>query len=503
MQQRHSASSAAEVASAAALVASIALVQGITEGPSQAAVSCSGTVSWSYQFPVNNPVIEMVIYYNSTNGGTNSACLYHRGAAYGKAARTDQLVAFLAAPHTDPRFTRRFDKLAVLLNGARGWDHRGHDRKNRVLRPPVSVTTEPELLGPQVTLFEHALRLHQQHPDGALPRNGEPYPDHGRHRSRPSTRRARDRRLHGADVAVILDKHFSQPDAQASELVDGFRDVYVPIHRNDHIVAAALRADRQRMRQTGRWLVRRSNDRNAATVGLALLAADWAEDDIPLIQTIGLLSDHFGPLAAEALQRRRGGAEALQWLAERVAGWGRVYVVEALCRLGAANTRAWLLRHACDGDYLNGYFAGTVATTAHLSEAITSTDVDDELIDHTGRLLRIMADCGGMGVTLEHYPPAPVVLAAHSAHLAQQSPTADRYMDAAVIANYLVAKPPNRCGCTAEQRDRVVQRYLAVLDRPDWRNVVRVGLGPTSDFLAWFTDHIAARLRLSDAFRPG
>lgn len=193
------------------------------------------------------------------------------------------------------------------------------------------MTTEPGLLGPQIALFEHALRLHQQHPDGALPRDGEPFPDDDRHRSRPSYRRARDRRLYGADVAVILDRHFSKPDARASELVDGLRDVYVPIHRNDHIIAAALRADQQRVRQTGRWLVRHSSDRNAATVGLALLAADWSDDDIPLIQTIGLLSNHFGPLAAEALQRRHGGAEALRWLAERVAGWGRVYVVEALC----------------------------------------------------------------------------------------------------------------------------------------------------------------------------
>ncbi|GAB3854943.1 hypothetical protein GCM10029963_48760 [Micromonospora andamanensis] len=243
-------------------------------------------------------------------------------------------------------------------------------------------------------------------------------------------------------------------------------------------------------------MVRHGTDRNAVAVGLTLLSAVGAEDDIPLIQTIGLLSDWFGPLVAEALQRRRGGAEALLWLAERVAGWGRVYVVEALCRQGAARSRAWLLRHACDGDYLNGYFAGQVATTAHLHEAITSTDVDDDLVDHTGRLLRVMADCGGMGMTLEHYPPAPVVLAAHAAHLAQQSPTANRYVDAAIIAHHLTAKPPNRCGCTAEQRDHIVQQYLAVLDRPDWRDAVRAGLSPTSDFFAWFTGHVAARLRL-------
>ncbi|GIF42361.1 hypothetical protein BC793_11911 [Actinoplanes xinjiangensis] len=250
------------------------------------------------------------------------------------------------------------------------------------------------------------------------------------------------------------------------------------------------------MRQTGRWLVRHSIDRNAATVGLALLTADWAEEDIPLIQTIGLLSDHFGPLAAEALQRRRGGAQALQWLTKRAAGWGRVYLVEALCRQDAASSRAWLLRHASDGDYLNGYFAGKVATTAHLHEAITSATADDELIDHTGRLLRTMADCGGMGMTLEHYPPAPVVLAAHAAHLARQSPTANRYVDAAMIADYLIARPPNRCGCTGEQRDRIVQQYLAVLEQPEWRAAIRAGLNPTSDFFAWFTGHVAARLRL-------
>jgi hypothetical protein len=72
------------------------------------------------------------------------------------------------------------------------WNHADHDRENRVLRPPVSVTAEPGLLGSQTTLFEHALRLHQHVPDGALPRDGEPHPDDERHRQRPA-RSAKDR----------------------------------------------------------------------------------------------------------------------------------------------------------------------------------------------------------------------------------------------------------------------------------------------------------------------
>ncbi|WP_198318643.1 hypothetical protein [Pseudofrankia inefficax] len=229
---------------------------------------------------------------------------------------------------------------------------------------------------------------------------------------------------------------------------------------------------------------------------MALLATDWAQEDIPLIQTIGLLSDRFGSLAAEALQRRRGGEQALMWLAQRVAGWGRVYVIEALCRQGAHTSRPWLLRHACDGDFLNGYFAGEVATAAHLHEAIVGTDVDDELVDHTGRLLKIMADCGGMGMTLERYPPAPIVLAAHAAHLGRQMPAVNRYVDAALIAHQLAKRSAERFGCTAEQRDQVVRQYLAVLDRQDWCDTVRAGLDRNSDFFTWFASVIAVRLHL-------
>ncbi|MEU8264792.1 hypothetical protein AB0C02_29765 [Micromonospora sp. NPDC048999] len=76
------------LASVAALTTSFATVQVITEVPSEAAVSCSGTITYRQAVPVGNPVLELVIYYNSTNGGTNSACANHLGAAYGKPART-------------------------------------------------------------------------------------------------------------------------------------------------------------------------------------------------------------------------------------------------------------------------------------------------------------------------------------------------------------------------------------------------------------------------------
>ena len=101
-----------------------------------------------------------------------------------------------------------------------------------------------------------------------------------------------------------------------------------------------------------------------------------------------------------------------------------------------------------------------------------------------------------MGMTLEHYPPASIVLASHSAHLGEQTPTVSRYLDAAVIADHLAEKAPERFGCTAEQRGHLVQQYLAVLDRQDWCDTARTGLDPNSDYFAWFVGNVATRRRL-------
>ncbi|QFZ17297.1 hypothetical protein [Saccharothrix syringae] len=334
--------------------------------------------------------------------------------------------------------------------------------------------------GPRTSLYEHVLRLHEQHPDGPLPRGGEPFPNDPPRRGRRPART--DRRLAGADAAAVLDRYLAG-DAHPSALVGAFRELSVPIHPNDHLAAAALRTDRERVRRTGRWLVRHGPAEADVLVGLALLASDWDEDDIPLIRTIGLSALTFGPLAAAALQRRRGGADALLWLGERVTGWGRVSVVEALCRVGGERARPWLLRRACDGDFLNAYFAGEVATAAHLHHAIT-TGSDDALVDHTGRLLVVLGCASGMGTTLGGYPPARAVVEAHAGHLARQAPTADRFATAVSIASDL-AGPKAVAGATREQRDDLVERYRAVLDRDAWCAVVRPLPADPGDRYAW------------------
>ncbi|GEC08322.1 hypothetical protein SSP24_59770 [Streptomyces spinoverrucosus] len=278
------------------------------------------------------------------------------------------------------------------------------------------------------------------------------------------------------DAASRLAAHFAQASASPSDLSDAFHDVYVPIHPNEHITAAAERADRDRVLDTGRWLIRNGTDRCSVTVGLALVAAVGTVDDIPLIQTIGLLSNRFGPLSAHALERLPGGTENLLWLADRVTGWGRVYVVEALCRLDDPIARPWLLRRACDGDFLNGYFAGGVAQTAGLHEAITGPCVDTEIIDHTGRLLLVMTYSQGMGMTLSCYPHADAVLAAHLHHLERLGPSPARFCTAAWLATSLGEHGDAGSIGPVERWQPYRDSYLALLDRDDWCKTARNAL---------------------------
>ncbi|MFI8768111.1 hypothetical protein ACIGN6_24810 [Streptomyces sp. NPDC053792] len=366
----------------------------------------------------------------------------------------------------------------------------------------MSETAGMQLPGSQTTLFEHALQLHQQAPGEPLPRDGEPYPDDALHRRWPQPKAPKDRRLAGKDAALVLDAHFARTSALPSELVGAFRDIYVPIHPNEHIASAAERANRRRVRETGRWLVRHGTDRCSVTVGLALVAAVGTVDDIPLIQTIGLLSDHFGPLAAHALERLPRGTDALLWLADRVTGWGRVYVVEALCRLDDPVARPWLLRRACDGDFLNAYFVGSVAQTAGLHEALAEPIVDDEITDHTGRLLLVMTYSQGMGTTLSRYPHAEAVLAAHLRHLERLGPSASRYCIAAWLASSLGEHGDAGSIGPVQRWQPYRDDYLALLERDDWCEVARDALTARDPGIVRLVETVSGRQLRAFADRP-
>ncbi|GAA4901245.1 hypothetical protein LX16_0456 [Stackebrandtia albiflava] len=312
------------------------------------------------------------------------------------------------------------------------------------------------------SLYDIALRWHRANPRAPLPDDAEPDGGCGfvrRGKGSPP----------GVAAAEALDRHFADPAATPADLDHAVHlAADAQVHGNAHVTAAAERADPGRAHETGRWLVRHSGHLCGVNTGIVLLGTARDPADIPLIRTVGLYSDGCAALAVATLSRIRNGHDAILWLAERLTGWGRSYAVGALCRR-AGTYRDWLLRSACP-DVLDGYYAGEVATAAHLHAAVTAPVVDDELLDHTGMLLRTMSGCHGMGMTLTGYPPAAEVLRHYLRHVAERPPTVGRYV---VLADLWRRGASGRAVDLAVIDPALPGMVRDVLDRPEWWETYR------------------------------
>ncbi|MEU0289353.1 hypothetical protein [Streptomyces sp. NPDC006147] len=367
----------------------------------------------------------------------------------------------------------------------------------------MSATSGAGNAGLPTTLFQHALRLHRLTPDTPLFRGGEPFPD-AEGRPRRWSGLPYDPEAGAARAAEILSAHFADDRAPSFRLVRELRDVPFPYRSDERIKAVALPAPAARVRETGRLLVRYGTEPTPVAVGLALLTEVATARDIPLIQTIGLLSKPFAPAAVMALDRLQGGVEALIWLAERVTVWGRVHAVDKLLRRRDDHpaVRPWLLRRAADGDHLNAYFAAEVARATALHEVVARSGDDAEVVDHAGRLLHVMKHCEGMGTSLRQYEHAVTVMEAHARHIRVLGPTAERYFTAASLAQYLGTQTPawSDDPAVGAHWEGVRMSYLDLTDRADWCDVARKGLAAGDWRMTWLAGSMAPELDLR-AFR--
>ncbi|MEU7920773.1 hypothetical protein [Micromonospora zamorensis] len=118
------------------------------------------------------------------------------------------------------------------------------------------------------------------------------------------------------------------------------------------------------------------------------------------------------------------------------------------------------------------------------------------MVDHTGLLLTIMADSGGTGITLEHYPPASAVLEAHCEHAGRLEPSVERFVIAAQLAEHLQRSASERVAWPVGGRERVLSGYLSLLDRDDWCTVARAGLAAGDQRVTWRAGALAPGLGL-------
>ncbi|MGV9836539.1 hypothetical protein ACWDUL_20455 [Nocardia niigatensis] len=345
-----------------------------------------------------------------------------------------------------------------------------HDRKNRVLHRAVSAFTGSAPPSRKTTFYDHARTLALSYPGIPLPREGKPYPDADRRGIRQGSDDRSDYR--GTRTSRLIDEFFSVPKERRDipRLCRKVIEYDIESALWPSIAEAISRADPDQVRDLGRHLTSSSTDENPTVLGMAMLAVVGTEEDVSLIQTIGLLSNTFGLLAAQALARLPDATTNLIWLADRTAGWGRVYLVETICGLGDPAAEPWLIRKACDGHHLNGEFAYKVACAAPIHEAMAAPDADEALVDHTGDLLSTLVWSDGMGGTIWDYEHAEQVLSDYLSHVGRLAPNPDRYRSLWILARFLDGHPdfPPPNWATLESLRR---GYWSLLTTPAWHSV--------------------------------
>ena len=314
--------------------------------------------------------------------------------------------------------------------------------------------------GAGISLYEHALCLHARIPDGPLEPQNDPFPE-----GAMNLRHAPRDRI-GIDAAEAVRAHLAWPDLHPRFLGWAVREVAVPIFRDERITEAVREADPAHARRTGRWLVRRATDVNSVLIGLALLLESAEPADIPLVQTVSLYSETFGPLAYRILERLPDATDSLLWAAERSQGWGLVYAVKALLRQDTEEARQWLLRRPADGDIAQGYFAHAVLVGTRAHEEVARPDADPALVDNTGLFLLTLTHCRGMGTDLLGYAHARVAVTAFFEHVSRLGPTSARFRAVQELTRHLHANTPERLGWDPRRARRLGRTLLAAWAGP-------------------------------------
>ncbi|MFY1633660.1 hypothetical protein ACN27F_10305 [Solwaraspora sp. WMMB335] len=360
----------------------------------------------------------------------------------------------------------------------------------------MSTVDERIALDRPLSLFEHATRLHEQHPNAPLPRGGRPYPDDRAGRC-PERRAKTAERV--AALMSVLEAFLSDPSASVQVLHDALSRLDLFGRAVESTVDKLPTLGAERARETGAWLVRHATDRRPAMVGLALLAGTGRTDDAPLIRTIGLL-DYFGPLAVTALTALPSATPNLIWLAERSQRWARIKAIEALCQRDDPDAVAWLRRHAVNDEEMSASLARQVAEAVSLADALDAPNVDDRVLDQAGQLLLAMVTPNDYRTQLVDYGDARRAYHTLAQRLADVPASMQRY---AMLASLIEDLRTGFAACldwNPGQREETVANLRTTLLRHDWSGHLATALQSTDPLTRQRADW--ARRRVADAVRP-
>jgi hypothetical protein len=251
-----------------------------------------------------------------------------------------------------------------------------------------------------------------------------------------------------------------------------------------------------------RRLILESPDVEPVKAGVALLGVSGIPDDAVLISAVGCYEE-ITLYSVVALRNLLADAEHAIWeLAKRVHGWGRIQTVERLIGTKNADIRAWMLRSGFRNCIMYEYLACACATTGGLQDAISSHEIDDELLLAVGEILSALVR-GGPAESIEDYPDGPSACVAFLRHVATKPVRDVRVIDAALQINKLgeserAEQLRGRPGWSAQVLLDIRSLVNAILQSAEVKAITQEGLA-SEDFAAF---QVAAEIAPSFGIDP-
>jgi hypothetical protein len=231
---------------------------------------------------------------------------------------------------------------------------------------------------------------------------------------------------------------------------------------------------------------------------IALLGVSGDADDRDLILTLGLLEELTLYAAVALGNLLPEPEEAIFDLARQVEGWGRIHTVQRLKGSTDPRVQDWLLRGGAESGVMTEELAFIAATTGGLRAALEG-DVDDDLLDHAGELLRALA-MGGPAEDMSDYEDGAAAMRAYAAHARNLSPTTERLDHLLTLERYLEGWAEHNPFLSESERESLRTTLTALLDGPAWAAFVAEKLA--SDDIAEVKNVVAKAKRFSIDPRP-
>jgi hypothetical protein len=264
----------------------------------------------------------------------------------------------------------------------------------------------------------------------------------------------------------------------------------------------ALRPDRDRLHDLGRWLATTAPDRGPVKVGIAVLGVTGLDRDLEVVRALGA-HDEFTLYAAVALSNGLENPESELWaLATSVDGWGRIQCVERLRETTDPAIRAWILRAGFRNSVMYEYLAYIAATTGGLLEALRSEAPDRDLLTAAGEILEALI-AGGPAEDITDYGEGADATEAFLALVDRRAETLGDFLAIASIRSFVGSdrdwEELSSHGWSTTRREAFERLCDDILERDEWIGRIHLALESDSPQEYWRAEQ-AARIRGIDIF---